>query len=57
MLSLMLSLVSLTHRYKKVTDSVELPASLVHHLGKKYLAFCGWCCCFDHIHRPTQQVR
>ena len=34
MLSLILSLVSLTRRHKKVTDSVELPATLVHHLGK-----------------------
>jgi len=34
MLSPIVSLVSLTHRHKKVTDSVELLASLGHHLGK-----------------------
>jgi hypothetical protein len=34
MLSLIVSLVSLTYRYEKATDSLELPATMVHHLGE-----------------------
>jgi hypothetical protein len=34
MLSPIVSLMSLTHRYEKVTDSLELAITLVHHLGK-----------------------